>query len=42
MKTDDTIAGERDSVGGFLLDSDLYPCQIDLAYLRPADSGAQN
>jgi hypothetical protein len=40
LTTDDTIAGERDSVGGSVLDSGLYPSKITLAYLTKSDGGA--
>lgn len=41
LTTDDTIANERDSVGGFsVLESDLYPAKIELAYLAPSEGGA--
>lgn len=41
LKTDDTIANERDSVGGSgPMDSGLYPSTISLAYLKKSDGGA--
>lgn len=41
LTSDDTIANERDSVGGFsVLESDLYPAKIELAYLAPSEGGA--
>jgi hypothetical protein len=41
LKSDDSIAGERDSVGGNgPIDSGLYLCKVALAYLTKAASGA--
>ena len=41
IKADDSIAGERDSVGtGGIVESGLYPSKISLAYLSQAASGA--
>jgi hypothetical protein len=40
LKSDDTIAGERDSVGGSVLDSGIYKAKVVLAYLIKATSGA--
>lgn len=40
LKTDDSIAGERDSVGGSVLDTALYPSKVTLAYLIKSDGGA--
>lgn len=41
LKTDDTIAGERDSVGGNgPLNSGLYPSKVNLAFLKKSDGGA--
>lgn len=40
LKSDDSIAGERDSVGGSVLDSALYLSKIVLAYLTKSDGGA--
>ena len=41
LKSDDSITGERDSVGGGgVLDSALYTCKIILAYLTKSQGGA--
>lgn len=41
LKSDDSIADEKDSVGGFsVLDSNTYAGKITLAYLTTASSGA--
>jgi hypothetical protein len=40
VATDSSIADERDSIGGSVLDSGLYPCTITLAYVNKAQSGA--
>jgi len=40
LKSDESIAGERDSVGGSVLDSALYKAKVILAYLTKASSGA--
>lgn len=41
LKSDESIANERDSVGGGgVLDSGLYKSTVSLAYLTKADSGA--
>lgn len=41
LKSDDSIANERDSVGGGgPLDSDLYLCTIKLAYITKSKGGA--
>lgn len=40
LKSDDSIANERDSVGGSVLDSGLYKAKVILAYLVTAASGA--
>ena len=41
LTTDDSIANERDSVGGSgPLDSGLYPCTVEYAYLQKAESEA--
>lgn len=41
LKTDETIAGDRDSVGGGgVLESGLYPAKVALAYITKAKSEA--
>jgi hypothetical protein len=40
IKSDESVANERDSVGGSVLDSALYPAKVVLAYLIQATSGA--
>lgn len=40
LATDESIANERDSLGGSLLDSGLYSAKVSLAYIITADSGA--
>jgi hypothetical protein len=41
LKSDESIAGERDSVGsGGVLESGLYPSKIQTAYLQVSDGGA--
>jgi hypothetical protein len=40
LKSDESIAGERDSVGGTILDSALYPANVKLAYLTKSAGGA--
>lgn len=41
LTTDESIANERDSVGGFgPLESGLYKAKIDLAYIQKSDGGA--
>lgn len=42
LSTDSSIADEKDSVGGgfTILDSNIYKCKIELAYLTKAGSGA--
>lgn len=40
LTSDDTIAGEKDSVGGFILDSNIYGGKVELAYIKTAPSGA--
>ena len=40
LKSDESIANERDSVGGSVLDSGLYKAKVVLAYLIKATSGA--
>lgn len=41
LKTDSSIAGEKDSLGGgFTRESGLYAFTISMAYLQPAESGA--
>lgn len=40
LATDSSIQGEKDSLGGSLVDSGLYDLEIKLAYLTIADSGA--
>lgn len=40
LKTDSSIKGDGDFLGGFILDSDVYHMAIDLAYLEIASSGA--
>ncbi len=43
LASDDTIANERDSVGGNnILDSKIYPCKINTAYIGKAASGAMS
>ena len=40
LTTDNDIQEEKDSIGGSVLDTDVYDFKIDLAYLRIADSEA--
>lgn len=41
LKTDSSIAGEKDSLGGgFLFDSNIYNFIITMAYLKESDGGA--
>ena len=41
LKSDDSIQTESDSLGGStLLESNVYPCKITLAYLTTSDGGA--
>lgn len=41
LKSDDSIANERDSIGGGgVLESGLYPAKVSLAYLTKSGSGA--
>lgn len=42
LTTDQSIANEKDSVGGgsYVLDSGLYPCTVSMAYITKSNSGA--
>lgn len=41
VKNDETIQSQGDSLGGgFMVDSGVYPCEIEMAYVDVADSGA--
>lgn len=43
LKEDQSVEQERDFIGGSrLVDSDLYDCEIEIAYLGVADSGANS
>jgi len=40
LQTDATIDGETDTLGGFILDTDVYPMAIDMAYMDTSKGGA--